>query len=280
MALGMLGKRKRRSEQSFQASSKGSGECGLEPESAREAFRRHFEAQFKPLENVQLGTVEVDTSTQDTDAGSEWDGFSEPEDERAVEVVEYTAPSASLLHKVPKEELKSFMTSKPFSSSSRPTQAYGPRPAEDSDDATDSANLRNDLALQRLLNESHLLDPQTSYSPTGANRHRANDLRLQALGSKSSILSQDKMPMSHRKGIIAKASERGERRRKEAKENGIVLEKAKKAKKANLDRRERSIDGPGVGAFRKGMLRLSKRDVAEIEGPKRPNGKVRKGPRH
>jgi Domain of unknown function (DUF4602) len=113
----------------------------------------------------------------------------------------------------------------------------------------------------------------------GANRHKANDLRLQALGSKSSILRQDKMPMSHRKGIMAKASEREERRRSEARENGIILEKVKKARKANLDRRERSIDGPGVGMFRKGMLRLNKRDVAEIEESKRSSGKVRKGTR-
>ena len=83
--------------------------------------------------------------------------------------------------------------------------------------------------------------------------------------------------MSHRKGIIAKATEREERRRREAKENGIILEKAKKVKKANMDKRERSIDGPGVGMFKKGMLRLNKRDVTEIEGPKGLGGKSRKG---
>ena len=82
--------------------------------------------------------------------------------------------------------------------------------------------------------------------------------------------------MSHRKGITAKASEREERRRSEARENGVILEKAKKTRKVYLDRRERSIDAPGVGVFRKGMLKLNKRDVAEIEGPER---KVRKGSR-
>jgi hypothetical protein len=169
-------------------------------------------------------------------------------------------------------------TSKPPSSSSRTKQAI-PKSDDDSDDTTDAANIRNDLALQRLLAESHLLDPRSSYFPTGANRHIANDLRLQSLGSKSSILTQDKMPMSHRKGIIAKASEREERRRREARENGIILERAKKARKANMDRRERSIDGPGVGLFKKGMLRLNKRDISEIEGSKRPGGKSRKVPR-
>ncbi|KAI9768456.1 MAG: hypothetical protein M1840_004865 [Geoglossum simile] len=271
----MLGKRKRKSEGIAQASPQDSGSYSSESEGVREAFRRHFEARFKPLENVKLKAVEISTPTQHTDSDSEWDGFSEPE----VDVVEHTAPPKLLPSEVPKEELKAFMTSKPPSSSSRSAQTHRPKPAGDSDDANDSVNLRNDLALQRLLNESHLLDSQSSYSPMGANRHKANDLRLQALGSKSSILRQDKMPLSHRKGIIAKASEREERRRSEARENGIILEKAKKARKVNLDRRERSIDGPGVGTYRKGMLRLNKRDVAEIEEPKGPSGRVRNGSR-
>ena len=123
--LDMLGKRKRRSEEGPQTSPKGSGGCGSESEDVRDAFRRHFEAQFKPLEYVKLKTVEISTPTPDTDSDSEWDGFSEPEgkirlqglhdvsliqpDTRTVEVVEYTAPSKLSLYEVPKEELKAFM---------------------------------------------------------------------------------------------------------------------------------------------------------------------------
>jgi len=95
-------------------------------------------------------------------------------------------------------------------------------------------NLKNDLALQRLLRESHLLDtsnPTSSLALSGSNRHKAIDLRLQALGSKSSIMTQESMPMSHRKGITAKAAQKEAQRRKEAKENGIILETVVKKRK-------------------------------------------------
>lgn len=74
------------------------------------------------------------------------------------------------------------------------------------------------------------------------------------------------MPMAHRKGMIAKANEREDLRRREAKENGIVLEKAKRPKKAAADtRRDRGIGGPSVGKYKGGTLSLSKRDVSSIK---------------
>ena len=83
--------------------------------------------------------------------------------------------------------------------------------------------------------------------------------------------------MAHRKGIIAKAQQREGKRRKEAQESGVILEKAVKAKKGNGEKRERGIGAPGVGSFRGGTLRLSKRDVASIQGPQRKaNGKLRR----
>lgn len=78
---------------------------------------------------------------------------------------------------------------------------------------------------------------------------------------------------------MAKATEREGKRRREAKENGIVLEKVKKAVTTGEPRRERSIGAPGVGRFSGGMLKLSKRDVASIEGPKRKSLKRTKGQR-
>ena len=152
---------------------------------------------------------------------------------------------------------------------------------EESLEKDDTANLAKDLALQRLLKESHLLDASTSSSlnPSGGNRHKAIDLRLQALGSKTSILTQVKMPMSYRKGMIAKATERDEKRRRQAKDNGIILEKVKKGSKLVESRRERGIGAPSIGKFTGGMLKLSKRDVASIEGPKKSAGNGGKGRR-
>lgn len=78
------------------------------------------------------------------------------------------------------------------------------------------------------------------------------------------------MPMAHRKGITAKKVEKEETRRREARENGIILEKANLVKKKGADaRRDRGVGAPGVGKFSGGTLTLSKKDILDIEGPKR-----------
>lgn len=150
-------------------------------------------------------------------------------------------------------------------SANRPKQSQEISPEEA---VTDAANLKKDLALQRLLKESHLLDPQSSLTPSGQNRHKAMDLRLQEMGSKSSLYHQQNMPMAQRKGIAMKIAEKEERRRYDAKENGIILEKAVKRKKGAGARRQRGIGAPSVGKFKGGMLKLSKQDILEIQGPR------------
>lgn len=139
---------------------------------------------------------------------------------------------------------------------------------ENDESSADAANLKKDLALQRLLKESHLLDSHSSLSHVGQNRHKALDLRLQDLGSKTSVFAQQNMPFAQRKGIMAKATKREDLRRREAQENGIILEKAGKPKKDST-MRQRGIGAPSVGKFRGGMLKLNKKDVAAIEGPKK-----------
>lgn len=100
-------------------------------------------------------------------------------------------------------------------------------------------------------------------------------MRLLALGSKGSILEQKNMPLSHRKGINAKKATKEQERRSEAKENGIILERAAMQKKTGPkpQQRSRGIGGPSVGKFSGGTLRLSKQDVAGITGPKRSTTK-------
>lgn len=111
------------------------------------------------------------------------------------------------------------------------------------------------------------------------------DLRLQDAGAKSSVFEQKKMPMSHRKGINAKAAKKEETRRQEARENGIILEKPTSSSKKTTTatsrsannsnkRRERGIGGPSVGKFAGGTLKLSKKDISSIEGSK--NKKMKK----
>jgi hypothetical protein len=122
------------------------------------------------------------------------------------------------------------------------------------------------LDLQRLLQESSLLKRQKEGGR--ADRDRTTDLRLQSLGLKSSLYSQEKMPMAHRQGIKAKAKSREELRRKDARENGVILEKASKTGNRDKPKKERGVDVPVVGKFRGGTLKLSRRDVFDIQGPK------------
>ncbi len=96
---------------------------------------------------------------------------------------------------------------------------------------------------------------------------KALDLRLKDLGAKQSISNQQSMPLSHRKGISARKADREVSRRKEAAENGVVLEKARFVAK-NLKPREKSIAGPKVGSFRSGTLKLTSKDLKSIQGAK------------
>ncbi|KAG0652396.1 Forty S assembly factor [Hyphodiscus hymeniophilus] len=265
-----LGKRKRRATEKGLDTREGSNKESTCPEvDAQELFRRHFEAKFKPLPVVKKVEEVIVVQEDDSEDDSDWDGISD-DDQGAVEVVEHS-DFESRLALMSKEELKAFMSSKPPSSTTiTSTTLSKVVSSADEDDASETANLKKDLELQRFLKESHLLESATDHSFSGKNRQKATDLRLQALGSKTSILKQEKMPMSHRKGIIAKQNEREEKRRKEAKENGIILEKAKMVtKKGNEGKRDRGIGAPGVGRFSGGTLKLSKKDIFDVEGPKR-----------
>lgn len=81
------------------------------------------------------------------------------------------------------------------------------------------------------------------------------------------------MPMAERKGIHANRAAKEEKRRNEARENGVILEReVRKSSGARGKMRDRGVGGPSVGRMRGGMLTLSRRDVAEIQGPSRGGG--------
>jgi len=87
------------------------------------------------------------------------------------------------------------------------------------------------------------------------------------------------MPMGMRKGINHAAVTREDKRRREAKENGIILEReAKKVKGGGVKKRrsERPVDLPGVGKLRGAELRITERDVRAIEGFKKTGGREKK----
>ncbi|KAI1268709.1 hypothetical protein F5Y18DRAFT_376496 [Xylariaceae sp. FL1019] len=297
----ILGKRKSRTQRA---------DPSISQQDAQAVFARLFEQQFLPLAPVgDLASTSVaeDRAAENDDEDDEdgiseggedddsWDGLSEDDDQSensappdAVEVVAHTeAYTTKTIDPLDKRESRAWLSSKPptYTSSENTTSTKTKKAVSTTEEDAPSL-LKNDLALQRLLSESHLFSSAAAKSSdkdsddlfgghstehVGRNRHLATDMRLGALGSKSSIYKQAKMPMSFRKGIIAAAEGKESKRRREAKENGVVLERPG-PKKNVRDRRKsgpRDIDAPAVGRMNNGLLKLSKRDIASVEGPKK-----------
>ncbi|KAH7038058.1 uncharacterized protein B0I36DRAFT_315411 [Microdochium trichocladiopsis] len=268
----------------------------------------------------------------DEDERGSWSGVSDLEQDDTtpkVEVVSHVEPSSSTLASTLADSLsakkarKALLSSKvPSAMTTTSTSTSLPSKKSKSTATEEDAPtlLKNDLELQRLLSESHLFNPSKvgtlsntvthhrshdgNIEHVGRNRLLATDLRMAALGSKTSIYAQAKMPMSHRKGINAAAISRENKRRREARENGIILErpsgntdalkaytraagivKNKNSRTAqgrgNKKSGTKDIDAPAVGRLRDGMLKLSKKDIHDIQssGERRSTGKGRKGKR-
>lgn len=263
MALA-IGKRKRRQDVS-NASNKDANDSD-DDAAARALFQRAFEKKFKPLEKDEKdekaqkssseGDEEVDDE-EDSDESHEEDlsgsggedddfsGFSSDNSDSAqqstqprkpqIEIIEdktYQRPDRASEKRLKKGFMSSRVPSQQQQSTHKSTATTSKETDKEAPADDDSTNLQNDLALQRLLKESHLLDPTTfsatgtaSSAPEGAARLRAFDMRMRDLGGKKSHLDQEKMPIAFRKGMVAKAGEREGKRRTEAKENGVILER-------------------------------------------------------
>ena len=116
----------------------------------------------------------------------------------------------------------------------------------------DSENLENDLKLQRLLQESHILasgDAAQKYSgaeltlqtidyedPTGLSRKRLLASRINELTQTNRTKQRklESMPMNMRKNMIAKRDLKVKQYEKEAKDAGIVLSKLRKGQVRDL----------------------------------------------
>ncbi|KAM7204063.1 hypothetical protein V8F20_003761 [Naviculisporaceae sp. PSN 640] len=325
----LLGKRKTRPTEGQEKE----GEEDAAAAAARELLRKHFESRFKPVavpapascasrsrskSNADSGSEDEEdeddysddedenTNSDESSDDDEWGGLSGEEDEDdtpKVEVVDHTSSSqpANILT-MSKKELKAYLSSRPPSTNdaAQPTSKSKP-PKENPTEEDSAAFLANDLALQRLISESHILSAaggnashylssQAEQNAIANNktfvegriRRKTTDLRIQALGAKTSILTQAKMPMGMRKGINQAAVSREEKRRREARENGIILERASKKGKTGSSggikkrRTERPVDLPGVGKMRGSELRISARDVRSIEGVKSGGKEKRK----
>ncbi|CAK7218587.1 pre-rRNA processing and 40S ribosomal subunit assembly [Sporothrix bragantina] len=369
----VLGKRK-----------KAAADIASDSDAIQDIFRRHFEAQFKPLavetkktkkadkkgkgkesakgtdstgKKAQKGAPVVirenesdddgededdegfdeDDDSDESDGSEDWSGLSgdEVEDEPtnaapAIEVVDYsTDPTKETPETaMSKHERKLYLSKRPPTSfdeeANRSAQNNKKSKKKNGEAAADGTFkdapelLANDLELQRLISESHLLAgafrlPSSFSTASGATstvgsasdvngtsshkssqpfaagrlRQRTTDLRIQAVANKArgdasstgtvtvnqaseSIFTQAKMPMSMRKGIAAAAASRESKRRQEARESGIVLERpAVKPMSKSAAKRMRAVDAPAVGRMHGSELRLRDKDIRAIEGPRK-----------
>ncbi|KAF3042095.1 hypothetical protein E8E12_001887 [Didymella heteroderae] len=294
-----LGKRKRVTRQELERPSRSrSPSEASDNEDMQELFRRAFEKKFKPLAvepitpKVEEAPVVAVDEREEEDDESDWSGLSDDEAPR-VEVIEYKDTRLDSDEEASKALKRAFMSSKPPTSSTPTASTPAVKKKDkDADDSTDAANLKNDLALQKLLRDSHILSASSSGASTptlttaGAARHKSTDLHLRSLGAKSSVFTQKKMPMAQRKHMAEKARLTEQKRRHEAREGGIILEKEVWEKSKDRERkRERGVGGPSIGRFSGGTLTLSKKDVRSItggpgsQGGKGKNGKGKGKPR-
>jgi hypothetical protein len=288
-----LGKRKRVSREELQrpsqSSSPSSGSPDSDAEDLQAIFRRAFEAKFKPLsiEPKKPKIVEA-PEEEEHEEESDWSGISDEGED--VQVIEHT-DSWLDLDDTSKAEMRAFMSSKPPKTIPTSSKSLTVKKEPEDTELNESTNLKNDLDLQKLLRESHLLSAsvtssgtaKTTLSATGIARHKSTDLHLQSLGAKASVFAQKKMPMAQRKHESQKARLSEEKRRAEAKESGIILERPTMGRKGGIQKRERGERGvglPGVGKFKGATLSLSKKDVRSITGgPGKAKGKGKKGKR-
>ena len=72
--------------------------------------------------------------------------------------------------------------------------------------------------------------------------------------------------MGMRKGIVAAAGARETKRRREAKENGVILERETGKKKGRERSKDSGVDRPGIGRMKGAELRLSDHNIRRVEG--------------
>lgn len=192
---------------------------------------------------------------------------SESEDEKPL-VVRHT--DSSFMVEATKQEKKLFMSSKAPLQEAKP-QPSSKRQRTEERDEDEQLNLDNDLALQRLIKESHILAEaglsgvDISTGITGKARHKTLESRLDDLGVKKTKTQQ--MPMNMRKGMTAKQQERHERHVKNSREAGIILARSEvtKAPKKQV-KRERGLKIASVGRETRHGLIISKSEIAKYSG--------------
>ncbi|ODV97615.1 hypothetical protein PACTADRAFT_19631, partial [Pachysolen tannophilus NRRL Y-2460] len=163
-------------------------------------------------------------------------------------------------------------------------------------DKNDQENLKNDLELQRLLSESHILSASNNNTFSGAEltlktidyENPIGKARVRTLNSRIKQASEinstkqknlEKMPMAMRKGLINKTQQRIAKYEQDAKNSGITLSKVSKGKFRDLNSGKGSTSitdriGTSLGNSKKSKFRERGLNVSSAVGRSTRNGLI------
>ncbi|OLL22794.1 hypothetical protein NEOLI_004687 [Neolecta irregularis DAH-3] len=234
---------------------------------ALNALQRYFESQFGTgIVQLVAKETKLEVVLQSDDSEFDDDEYlvaTNPET-TVVEFKEFKESKLNNAAPILRESRNSFMSSKPPSSKTA-AQLKHSRGTDDDDDDDDSINLKHDVALQRLLRESHLLHKEASSERglelTGKSRIKALEQYATSLGGK---VKADRTPMRIKRGIKEKAQKRKEKNAREAMEAGIVTSKEKKVKKRVFKKNSGLDNLHRVGKFKGGTLSINESEIRRV----------------
>lgn len=267
---------------------------------AMEAQRLAFEAQFGSLESMgfedktknvvseseseeqeeeESNTDDLESDEEDLIYGKGSDDESSNEEEvdepKEPTVIKFVDSSINSYQPASKAELKMLKSGKAYKAP-KPIELTKKQKNEIKNDTEE--NIKNDLELNRFLQESHILanfnneksgadltlrtmDNTTGDSAIGKARRYTVNSRLKEISSingKDSVINKlEKTPMAIRKQMVKKYQNKISKFEKDAKEGGIILSKVKKGEFRKIDGHLTVMEriGKGIKSKQKDLFR-------------------------
>ncbi|GMM49751.1 Faf1 protein [Starmerella bacillaris] len=252
-----------------------------------DAIKKAFEAQFgTEWSTPVVGSVNEEDSDANVDSSNinESDSDSNESVGSDSEQTENTEGPLTIKHKEAGKSLPDMTkhNRRKFMSSGAPrddTQFESPKTKKE-----EAYNLDNDLALQRMIDESHILNHRPNgHEYTGAdisgvldpleavgkNRLKTIEHRLVKAGAKQTT---QRMPQAMAVGVRNKNLQRKQKTKKEAKEAGIILAKERFTKSKNRTR-DTGLKINTIGKASEHGIHISASEIARMTN----KGKARGG---
>lgn len=245
-----------------------------------DALKQAFEAQFgtewsNPVVEIAKVSDSHDSTDEETKGATEeeFKGFESEEDEDKPKTIKHTESTNKSELSMTAHNRKRFMTT----GAPKDDTEFSVTPKKE-----DKEDLQNDLALQRMIDESHILqqrpkeqefsgaDISGSNDPlenVGKNRLKIMEHRLARAGG---VQQKQRMPQAMAVGIKNSVGSRVKRSREEAKEAGIILAKERFTKSKNRSR-DKGLKINSIGKASENGIHVSAEEIARMSN----RGKLR-----